>query len=79
VTVFSAGIGQIVFSLTLATLGVTPPARRQVYISMRLTTDISLVRNIQFALPGNEHSPFAWLEAVVPQLLMLGKAYVLKI
>jgi hypothetical protein len=35
-TVLSAEIGQIVFSLALATLGATPPARRLLYASMSL-------------------------------------------
>ncbi len=77
-TVLSAEIGQIVFSLALATLGATPPARRLLYASMSLTTAVSLVGNIQIALPGHEHSPFAWLEAVVPPLIVLSTAYVLK-
>jgi hypothetical protein len=34
--------------------------------------------NIQIALPGNTKSPFAWLEAVAPPLLVLSTAYVLK-
>jgi hypothetical protein len=77
-TVLSAEIGQIVFSLALATLGATPPARRLLYASMSLTTAVSLVGNIQIALPGHENSPFAWLEAVVPPLIVLSTAYVLK-
>lgn len=77
-TVLSAEIGQIVFSLALATLGATPPARRLLYASMSLTTAVSLVGNIQIALPGHEHSPFAWLEAIVPPLIVLSTAYVLK-
>lgn len=39
---------------------------------------MALGGNIQIALPGHEHSPFAWLEAVVPPLIVLSTAYVLK-
>ncbi len=77
-TVLSAEIGQIVFSLALATLGATPPARRLLYASMGLSTAVALVGNIQVGLPGHVHSPFAWLEAVVPPLIVLSTAYVLK-
>jgi len=77
-TVLSAEIGQVVFSLALATLGATPPARRLLHTSMGMTAAISLVRNIQIAPPGHEQSPFAWLEAVVPPLIVLSTAYVLK-
>lgn len=77
-TVLSPEIGQVVFSLALATLGATPPARRLLYTSMALTTAVPLVGNIQIALPSHEQSPFAWLEAVVPPLIVLSTAYVLK-
>ncbi len=76
--VLSAEIGQVVFSLALATFGTTKSARRLLYTSMMVATTIALVGNIQKALPGHTHSPFAWLEAVVPPLLTLSTAYVLK-
>jgi hypothetical protein len=34
--------------------------------------------NVQVALPDHENSPFAWLEAIIPPLLVLSTAYVLK-
>ncbi len=77
-TVLTAEIGQVVFSLALATLGTTPSARRLLYASMGIATAIALVGNVQVALPGHMHSPFAWLEAIAPPLLVLSTAYVLK-
>ena len=77
-TVLTAEIGQVVFSLALATLGTTPGARRLLYASMGIATAIALVGNIQVALPGHMDSPFAWLEAIAPPLLVLSTAYVLK-
>ena len=77
-TVLTAEIGQVVFSLALATLGTTPSARRLLYSSMGIATAIALVGNVQVALPGHAESPFAWLEAIAPPLLVLSTAYVLK-
>mgnify|MGYP005846890089 FL=1 len=77
-TVLSAEVGQVVFSLALATLGASKSSRRLLYLSMGITTVIALTGNIQIALPGHEKSPFAWLEAVAPPLLVLATAYVLK-
>lgn len=77
-TVLTAEIGQVVFSLALAILGTTRSARRLLYISMGIATAIALVGNVQVALPGHMHSPFAWLEAIAPPLLVLSTAYVLK-
>jgi D-ribose pyranose/furanose isomerase RbsD len=48
--VLSAEIGQIVFSLALATLGTSQSARRLLTTSMGIPTIISLVGNIQVAL-----------------------------
>jgi hypothetical protein len=77
-TVLTAEIGQVVFSLALATLGTTRSARRLLYVSMGIATAIALTGNIQVALPGHMQSPFAWLEAIAPPLLVLSTAYVLK-
>lgn len=77
-TVLTAEIGQVVFSLALATLGTTSNARRLLYASMGIATGIALVGNVQVALPGHMDSPFAWLEAIAPPLLVLSTAYVLK-
>jgi hypothetical protein len=68
----------VVFSLALATMGTTASARRLLYASMGIATAIALVGNVQVALPGHMHSPFAWLEAIAPPLLVLSTAYVLK-
>jgi len=77
-TVLTAEIGQVVFSLALATLGTSKGARRLLYTSMGIATAIALVGNVQVALPGHIDSPFAWLEAIAPPLLVLSTAYVLK-
>lgn len=77
-TVLSAEIGQIVFSLALATLGTSQSARRLLITSMAITTIISLAGNVQTALPGHENSPFAWLESLAPPLIVLATAYVIK-
>lgn len=77
-TVLTAEVGQVVFSLALATLGTTASARRLLYASMGIATAIALVGNFQIALPGHTTSPFAWLEAIAPPLLVLSTAYVLK-
>lgn len=77
-TVLSAETGQVVFSLALATLGATRPARLILYMSMLASTGIALVGNIQVALPGHVSSPFAWFEAIMPPVLTLSTAYVLK-
>jgi hypothetical protein len=77
-TVLSAEVGQIVFSLALATFGRTPRARQLLYFSMGIATLISLTGNIQISLPGHLDSPFAWLEAMAPPMLVLSTAYVLK-
>jgi hypothetical protein len=77
-TVLSAEIGQVVFSLALATLGTSRSSRRLLHLSMLLATILALTGNIQTALPGHARSPFAWLEAITPPLLVLSTAYVLK-
>jgi hypothetical protein len=79
---FRGYVGRIVFSrVTLeptATLGTSRSARRLLIISMMLATIISLVGNVQLALPGHENSPFAWLEALAPPIIVLATAFVIK-
>lgn len=77
-TVLSAEVGQVVFSLALATLGASPSARRLLLGSMGICTTLALVGNIQVALPEHSSSPFAWLESIAPPLIVLSTAYVLK-
>jgi hypothetical protein len=77
-TVLSAEVGQVVFSLALATLGTSRSSRRLLYFSMAIATMVSLIGNIQVSLPGHTHSPFAWLESIAPPVLVLSTAYVLK-
>jgi hypothetical protein len=66
---------QVVFSLALATLGTSRSSRRLLYSSMSIAT---LVENVPISLPGYTASPFGWLEAIAPPLLVLSTAYVLK-
>ena len=77
-TVLSAEIGQVVFSLALATLGTAATSRRLLYASMAMCTSVALAGNIQVALLGHRQTVFAWLEAIVPPLVVLSTAYVLK-
>ncbi len=77
-TILSAEIGQVVFSLALATLGTSHVSKRLLYVSMALSTLVSLTGNVQVSLPEHTQSPFAWLEALVPPLLVLGTSFVLK-
>jgi hypothetical protein len=77
-TVLSAEVGQVVFSLALATLGTSRSARRLLMVSMMIATTIALVGNVQISLPGHTDSPFAWLESIAPPLLVLSTAYVMK-
>jgi hypothetical protein len=77
-TVLSAEVGQVVFSLALATLGTSRSACRLLYLSMGLATAIALTGNIQIGLVKHADSPFAWLESIAPPLLVLSTAFVLK-
>ncbi|MBN1454371.1 MAG: hypothetical protein JW963_25365 [Anaerolineales bacterium] len=77
-TVLSAEVGQVVFSLALATLGTSRSSRRLLYGSMATSTILALVGNVQVSLIGHTESPFAWLESMAPPLLVLSTAYVLK-
>jgi hypothetical protein len=77
-TVLSAEVGQVVFSLAMATLGTSHSARRLLYFSMGLATAIALTGNIQIGLVKHADSPFAWLESIAPPLLVLSTAFVLK-
>lgn len=77
-TVLSAEVGQVVFSLALATLGASVVSRRLLYASMLLSTGIALTEYVQLNLVGHTQSVFAWLEAVAPPLVVLSTAYVLK-
>ena len=56
-TVLTAEVGQVVFSLALATLGTSTSARRLLYSSMGIATAIALVGNVQIALPGHMRKP----------------------
>jgi hypothetical protein len=77
-TVLSAEVGQVVFSLALATLGTSLSSRRLLHGSMAIATIVALTGNIQVSLLGHTDSPFAWLESIAPPILVLSTAYVLK-
>jgi hypothetical protein len=77
-TVLSAEVGQVVFSLALATLGTSPSSRRLLHGSMGIATIVALTGNIQVSLLGHTDSPFAWLGSMAPPILVLSTAYVLK-
>ena len=77
-TVLSAEVGQVVFSLALATLGTSPSSRRLLHGSMAIATIVALTGNVQVSLLGHTDSPFAWLESIAPPILVLSTAYVLK-
>jgi hypothetical protein len=77
-TVLSAEVGQVVFSLALATLGHSRTSRNLLHFSMGIATLVALTGNIQISLPGHAGSPFAWLESIAPPVLVLSTAYVLK-
>lgn len=77
--VIMAETAQILFSLAAAVLTTTSAtAHRLLYGSMFAATVLALVGNGQVSLPGHELNPFAWLEALLPPLLVLSTAYVLK-
>jgi len=50
-TVLSAEVGQVVFSLALATLGTSQSSRRLLYASMAISTILALTGNIR-CYPG---------------------------
>jgi hypothetical protein len=77
--VIMAETAQILFSLAAAVLATsTVTSRRLLYTSMAAATLLALVGNAQVSLPGHWTNPFAYLEALLPPLLVLSTAYVLK-
>lgn len=77
--VIMAETAQILFSLAAAVLAIsTVTSRRLLYASMAAATLLALVGNAQVSLPGHWTNPFAYLEALLPPLLVLSTAYVLK-
>jgi hypothetical protein len=71
---------QILFSLAAAVLNTNSSvtSRRLLFASMAAATILALVGNAQISLPGHWTNPFAYLEALLPPLLVLSTAYVLK-
>jgi hypothetical protein len=68
-TVLSAEVGQVVFSLALATMGTSQASRKLLHASMGIATIVALTGNIQVSLIGHTDSPFAWLESMAPPLV----------
>lgn len=77
-TILLAESGQVIFSLALAIFLGSPNSRRLLYFGATVSTLIALVGNIELALTKTYTSPFAWLEAIAPPLLVIATAYVLK-
>lgn len=77
-TILLAETGQVVFSLALATFTGSRRAKLFLYFGTLAATVIALTGNIELALMDNLGSPFAWLEAIMPPLIVLSTAYVLK-
>lgn len=79
--VLLAESGQIVFSIALVTMEARGRAAWILNGGAALSTVIALVGNVTTAQPLQAdamHGAFAWLEALVPPVLVLGVAYVLK-
>lgn len=76
--VLMAETAQILFSLASVVLETDKKSERLLNASMLSATVLALVGNAQVALPGHIYNPFAWLEALLPPLLVLATAYVLK-
>ena len=51
-TVLSAEVGQVVFSLALATLGTSRSSRRLLYISMTIATILAYLESVRLARSG---------------------------
>lgn len=76
--VLMAEAAQVLFSLAAAVMDTSKTAKRLLYLSMAGATILALVGNGQTSLPGHLDNPFAWLEALMPPLLVLSTAYILK-
>jgi hypothetical protein len=69
---------QIIFSLALTVFDTSRSGKRVLWVSMGMVTAMALVGNIQVAMPGQWDNLFAWIEAVVPPLIVLSLSYALK-
>lgn len=76
--VLLAEIGQLVFTVALATLDANRSQRYIMIGCASLCTAVALVGNIQIARPMMQEEMFAWLEATVPPIMVLGTASILK-
>ena len=77
-TVLTAEVGQVVFSLALATLGTSKGARALLYGSMGIATGIALIGNVQVALPGHLKVRLHGWKRLRRRCLFSSTAYVLK-
>lgn len=77
-TVLLAEAAQLVSTLALAMFGETRSARYILYATASGATCIALVGNAQVALPGHASNAFAYLDAFVPPLLVIGIGHILK-
>ncbi len=76
--VLMAEAAQVLFSLAAAVMTTSKTAKALLYTSMAGATILALVGNAQVSLPGHWTNPFAWFEALMPPLLVLSTAYILK-
>lgn len=76
--VVMAETAQILFSVASVVLETDKKSERLLNASMAAATILALVGNGQVALVGHWTNPFAWLEALLPPLMVLATAYILK-
>lgn len=79
-TILLSETGQVGFMLALSVLGeqASTLARAFLYASALASTAVALVGNLQVVSPWEVGRAFAWIEAVIPPVLVLSTSYVLK-
>jgi len=73
--VLLAESAQVIFSLALAVIAKSRSSRGILFSGMAAATAIALTGNIQLASPD---TAFDWLLAILPPMIVLGVAYILK-
>jgi hypothetical protein len=79
-TILLAETGQVGFMLALNVLNdkTSKQAKFLLYTSALASTGVALIGNLQVVSPWQAGMAFAWVEAIVPPLLVLTTSYVLK-
>ncbi len=79
-TILLAETGQVGFMLALNVLSdkASKQAKFLLYTSAFASTGVALIGNLQIVSPWKVGMAFAWVEAIVPPLLVLTTSYVLK-